>query len=676
MRRVSEGLGGAPIRSGSGAYPHTPWRQIAPYFAFAMTVYLVAPYLGLSSFDVDPRIAEVWPPGGVGFVLVTVVWFAGRRLFYATLAVMLVVFMTTTVAMGYDPALAGWMSLLGAGQPVLLAGLYRWQLNHDGWAPESPRDVASLLFATIGSSLLVAVLGGFPTLGLSELATRVLWWWVLRNTVFCFVGGVTFMVIFYSRRTGALEPSPWSNRVGLLVAAIVCVYGTYHDPSLPLSWLLIIPSVWGGLTLTVRGTGFLALTVALLAAAMTYLPQNQFGYDGLLPAASIVDLLVIASTAMTLLLTLMREQRAALIAELDHKRGESEGQRRMLETVFDSMSDGVVILDNGQVSMYNAAARQLLGRPIPTGVPASWVSALGLQSADGEPLDELDFREGLWGGIDDEQRGRLEVRAGQDRSSRLLEVSAQAIGTTQKRTRSTLVLLHDVTAQRAHVRHLTNFAGMVAHDLRGPLTVLDGWLEVVEDGDPVEEADVVNDAVTKARDSSRRMRQVIEDWLSYTVVQNGQLRPEPVKLDAVAADIVDGRRARIAEDDEAQFSLDLSHSVLADPALLRQLLDNLVGNAVKYTPAEQRPWVQISSHEDDEPGWVRVEVSDHGMGIPEGEEELIFEEFHRGPVEGRSAGTGLGLALTRRIVALHGGQMCARRNPDVGSTFAFTLPQA
>src|SRR4029079_6326186 len=138
-------------------------------------------------------------------------------------------------------------------------------------------------------------------------------------------------------------------------------------PSLPLSWLLIIPSVWGGLTLTVRGTGYLALTVALAAASMSLLPQNQFGYKGLFPASSIMDLLVIASAAFTLLLALMREQRAALIDELDRKGAESEAQRRMLETVFDSMSDGVVIVDNASVSMYNTAARQLLGRPIKAG---------------------------------------------------------------------------------------------------------------------------------------------------------------------------------------------------------------------------------------------------------------------------------------------------------------------
>ena len=84
---------------------------------------------------------------------------------------------------------------------------------------------------------------------------------MLRNTVFCFVGGATFMVIFYGRRSTVLPASSWPNRVGLVATALVCVYGVYYDPSLPLSWLLLVPSVWGGLTLTVRGTAYLILTV-------------------------------------------------------------------------------------------------------------------------------------------------------------------------------------------------------------------------------------------------------------------------------------------------------------------------------------------------------------------------------------------------------------------------------
>jgi signal transduction histidine kinase len=676
MRRLSEGPGQAPPHASAGVYSAVPLRAVAPVFTFAFVCYLVAPYLGLGSRDVDPRIAEVWPPGGVGFVLLTTVWFSGRRVVAATLAVMFVVFAGTAIVMGYQPFTAGWLALTGVGQPVLMTWLYRRQLKHKGWAPESPRDVAALLYAAVASSLVLGLVGGFPFLDPGELPSEVLLWWVLRNTVFCFVGGAPFMVIFYGRRSRILPRSRWFIQLGLAITAIVCVYGTYYDPSLPLSWLLIVPSVWGGLTLTVLGTAFLALAVALIAASMTYLPQNQFGYDGFLPASSIVDALVIASTAFTLLLALMREQRGQLIAELDAKGAESESQRRLLETVFDSMHDGVIIVDRSQVSMYNASARQLLGRPIPGSSPQSWAEALGLHTPDGQPLDDAALIKTLW--VDADREGTpevIEVRVGRDAATRILRLSAQPIGTPQER--STMVLLHDVTAQRARLRELNNFAGMVAHDLRGPLTVLDGWLELIQDGDGADEF-VVEDAMGKARDASRRMRQVIEDWLNYTVVQNGQLRPDAVKLDEVANEIVESRRAHWGDGAEPQFLLDLMHSVEADPGLLRQLLDNLVGNAIKYTAADQAPWVQISSERDGEPGWIRVNVVDRGVGIPEGEEDLIFEEFHRGPVAGRSAGTGLGLALTRRIVALHGGELSARRNPEAqgGSTFTFTLPEA
>lgn len=676
MRHLAAPPVSAPTQRGDGAFTPMSARQIVPYFAFAATCYLVAPWLGLDSFDVDPRIAEVWPPGGVGFVLLTTVWFAGRRAVALTLVFMCVVFAVTAVMLGIGVVPSAWMALIGAGQPWLMAALYRRQLSHNGWAPQTPRDVAVLLFSALSSSVLLAVLGGFPTLPLSDLHTEVLWWWVLRNTVFCFVGGMTFMVIFYGGRRGALPASSWANRVGLLIVASLCVYGSYYDPALPLSWLLIIPSVWGGLTLTVRGTAYLGLTVALLAASMIYLPQNQkFGYDGLMPASTIMDLLVIISTAFMLLLTLMREQRGALIIELDRKRAESETQRRMLETVFDSMSDGVVIVDNARVTMYNAAARQLLGRPIPSETPDSWVDTFDLTAADGGAIDDETLREAMSVKVDAPARAAtFQVTVGHEGSSRTLDLSAQPIGTIEER--STMVLLHDVTAQRARMHELTNFAGMVAHDLRGPLTVLDGWLEVVEDGDPVANAALVDGAVIKARDSSRRMRQVIEDWLNYTVVQNGRLRPEAVKLDGLVSEIVDGRRAWLAGDSDPVFLLDLEHSVHADPGLLRQLLDNLVVNAVKFTAPDQQPWLMIRSMPDGEQGWIRVELVDRGIGIPEGEEELIFEEFHRGQQAGRATGTGLGLALTRRIVALHGGQMRAMRNPEGGSTFTFTLPEA
>jgi signal transduction histidine kinase len=98
---------------------------------------------------------------------------------------------------------------------------------------------------------------------------------------------------------------------------------------------------------------------------------------------------------------------------------------------------------------------------------------------------------------------------------------------------------------------------------------------------------------------------------------------------------------------------------------------------VKYTPDGVRPHVSIRSVPDTEEGFVRVEVTDSGVGLPEGEEERVFEEFHRAAEHADAfAGTGLGLSLCRRIVNRHGGSIWARNNPDRGATFSFTLPAA
>ena len=638
--------------------------------AFVACVFLVSPYVGLDSFEVDPRIAEVWPVGGTGFVLLTTVWWVRRAVLAAVLAAMVAVVVVTAVLLGSGPLAALWLGVMAVVQSLLMLLAYRRLRGRPGFAPEHALDVGAMLLSAAGSALVVGLLGGYPRLAVDEVASEVLLWWVLRSTVFCFGAAVIFTVLLHTRRPEVLRPSSWPNRVALAAVTVLCVVGTYHDPSLPLSWLLIVPCVWGGMTLTLRGTAYLVLYVSLVAAGMTYLPQNQFGYGGLLPAASIVDLLVIASTAFALLLALMREQRARLIAELDHQGRESESRRQLLETVLDAMNDGVMVVADGAVQTHNTATRTLLGRPVPHGAGVSWSETFAVAGPDGRPLTDDELRRLFGSG--DAPPEVVEVRVGHGAGARVLAITAKALPTTGDEDDPRVLLLHDVTAQRARLRELTNFAGMVAHDLRGPLTVLDGWLEVAEDDESsAEESEA---SLVRAREASSRMRQVIEDWLNYTVVQEGRLRPEPVELHALVASLVESRRSHSSLDEEPRITLDLAHRVRGDAGLLRQLLDNLVDNAVKYTAPGQVPEVRVVSRDDEEPGWVRVEVVDAGVGIPEGQEELIFEEFHTGPVAGRSQGTGLGLALTRRIVALHGGTMAARRNEGGGSTFSFTVP--
>ncbi|MFB9877491.1 ATP-binding protein [Planobispora siamensis] len=116
--------------------------------------------------------------------------------------------------------------------------------------------------------------------------------------------------------------------------------------------------------------------------------------------------------------------------------------------------------------------------------------------------------------------------------------------------------------------------------------------------------------------------------------------------------------------------------VRGNPPLLRQLFNNLIGNAIKYTAAGQVARVDITGEPTGD-GWVRITVADRGIGIPAGEHEAIFTGFHRAAEAADTySGTGLGLAICQRVVERHGGTISACDNPGGGARLVFTLPAA
>ncbi|WP_308285381.1 sensor histidine kinase [Actinoplanes hulinensis] len=123
---------------------------------------------------------------------------------------------------------------------------------------------------------------------------------------------------------------------------------------------------------------------------------------------------------------------------------------------------------------------------------------------------------------------------------------------------------------------------------------------------------------------------------------------------------------------EPRFAIGELPAVQADPVLVRQLIDNLVGNAIKYTAPGVVPALRITAVQDET--MVTVRIVDNGIGIPEGQHEAIFGNFHRAHVSGGYQGTGLGLAICRRIVERHGGTITATDDPAGGTCFTFTLP--
>lgn len=622
-------------------------------------------FLSLEVVPPPDTPTEMWASHAGAFIWTLLVWDGRSRPsteVVAHLAAQLLVFLGIALIFGWQPLDALWMGVTNIGAGVLLVAVWARVRRSDSPAPEDPLSHLLLLLSSAAVAAVLALLGGYPQLEIGELE-RITLWWVIRGTVYAYVAGVTLVLIFFGTRESPAPAPRWAV-AALLPLGVACVWVTYLDPELPLTWFLMLPALAAGSLLTPRGAAVYALFVATLGALATLLPINQFGYDGFLPGSVIIDLLITVSTFVMIHLAILRQQRATATAELERQRTSAEEQALLLGTVFETMNDGLVVLGpDHAVMLHNGAARQLMGRPIPVGRPQDWVDYFGLRAPDGRPLGATEL---AWG-----QGGTWQGELRTD--ERLLTVTSWPL---RDRGGRTVVLFADVTSERERLSELTGFAGVVAHDLRSPLSSLHGWLEMAEDsldlGDPAR----VGDFLARAQLASVRMRQVIEDWLAYTVQRDGVLTRATVPLAGMVEEIV----ASYGAPDRGlapAFDVEVAHAVEADRVLTKQLLANLIGNSVKYTVEGERPEVAIRSAPDTEEGFVRIEVSDRGVGLPDGEEERVFEEFHRAAAHRDAyAGTGLGLALCRRIVARHGGSISARNNPDRGATFAFTLPAA
>jgi hypothetical protein len=176
------------------------------------------------------------------------------------------------------------------------------------------------------------------------------------------------------------------------------------------------------------------------------------------------------------------------------------------------------------------------------------------------------------------------------------------------------------------------------------------------------------------------MRALIDDLLAYTTARDAVLSPAHCDLNSLVADIAAGRRDHAQSTGKAipVFRFSELCAVDGDPVLVRQLMENLIGNAIKYTAPGVIPTITITTRADTpEPGMTRVEVTDNGIGIPTSQHAAVFGNFHRAHLDADYTGTGLGLAICKRIVERHGGTITASDNSTgQGTRITFTLPSA
>ncbi|GAA0260193.1 sensor histidine kinase [Cryptosporangium japonicum] len=224
---------------------------------------------------------------------------------------------------------------------------------------------------------------------------------------------------------------------------------------------------------------------------------------------------------------------------------------------------------------------------------------------------------------------------------------------------------------RRRERELAGFAGVAAHDLRSPLTAASAYLEVLADESTDDLGHQGRDFLGRARSAVARTDRMLTDLLEYATAEQIELNRAQVNLDLLVAEVIAERTDRL-EPDPYRVTVGELPVVSGDPGMLRQVLDNLIGNAVKYTAPGRPPRVSVRAVRTDL-GW-RIEVADRGIGIPPEERDGVFDAFHRGAGSGGFSGSGLGLAICRKIVERHGGVIGVEPNPDGGSVFWFTLP--
>ncbi|MGI5169927.1 ATP-binding protein [Spirillospora sp. CA-253888] len=673
-----------------------PWtRRVARTAAFAL-VYLAAVWAGRRTIVDAADLSLVWPAAGVAVVwLLTVPRGRGRA---ADLAVLAAAGTAVDLATGVPLAAAGAFTAANLAQIIVFLAVSDRvcpHLTRAGRAPFArPADLRGPLIAiAAGVGAGTAVVLSLPHLPGDLCSWYAAAVWPARNAAGILLVGTAGLCLRHAlagRRARDLAAAVraragrdrcWAaERLALAAVSAAAYCAVFGNSGLPLTFLLLTVTVWAAMRCGVAFVAGHSLAVGTVAVTFTLHGAGPLAAVGSSPLRALLVQLFVAIVAFVgLVLVLSRAEREELTRRATAAQREACAQARTLSTIMDSMREGVGVLDSGgRLLVRNPAALELLDAQDCTG-EVRWPGRYSLFHPDGRPLaaEETAHARALAGEeVRDEE---VLVRSATMPEGRVLSVSAAPLA-GDGRERCAVVVFRDVTAERRHRDELAAFAGVVAHDLLNPLTTVDGWAQMTDElvdtgGSPHE----LHDGLARVRRAAGRMRHLINDLLAYTTARDAPLALTEVRLTDLVTDVVAAHADRPGRGagDAPRFDIAELPVLHADPVLLRQLLDNVIGNALKYARPGVAPHIAVSAAAAGS-GMVAVEVRDNGIGVPAGQHESVFDNFHRAHRGSGRGGTGLGLAICKRIAERHGGTITAADNPGgaPGTRIVFTLPAA
>ncbi len=352
-------------------------------------------------------------------------------------------------------------------------------------------------------------------------------------------------------------------------------------------------------------------------------------------------------------------------------------ERRALSAIIDNSAEGVMILDAaGHVQVFNRALAHITGWDAQDALqrPATEVLVLRDRQDQSLPLPEPPLTRSSAAQARPYVEGDV-VRRGGPRLT--LGVTATPLYDEEGNLSRVIVNTVDITRFRQAEELKSTFVSVVSHELKTPVAIIKGYAETLRREDADWDHATVQESLGVITEEADHLTHLIDSLLEASRIQAGGLKLEPtdVHLPRLARKVVDGFQTQSGDAGIHSFELDFEPdfpAVWGDPERLREVLSNLVSNAIKYSPAGGVVWI---GGRTDQTG-VTVYVADQGIGIPPEEQNRIFDRFHRveSGLHRSTDGTGLGLYLVKAIVDAHGGKVSVESAPARGSIFMFTLP--
>lgn len=467
------------------------------------------------------------------------------------------------------------------------------------------------------------------------------------------------------RRWGMIMP--FANIVGIVMFREAA-------PLIGADLLLVLPIVWVASTfgrqLTIAGTiGAIAVMWVMRLVRGTPITVSDFGGFVVFPTVLIFVAVVIYITSRRARAhaTLLRQHAVMVQGALE----KASREESLLNEVLNAVEFGVIAFDRfGTVTFVNRKQRENLadfGTP-----PDAIVHPVSYQADGVTPYGDDD--QPLTRALRGQAFDNLVVWVGEPGTRRAAHsASSHILFDRDGQYDGGVLVLTDITAELEAIRARDDLIGSVSHELRSPLTSILGYLDLAREDDQMGEA--TSRMIGVAYANSERLLVLVTDLLKAASDADKQLEMSfvPCDLVTISREAIEDHRL-MADEREVELTLegaDFAHANV-DPVRMRQVLDNLITNAIKYN----LEWGSVTVSVLVEEQQVSVEVRDTGQGIPKADLPRIFDRFYRtsSAKSSTTVGTGLGLSITREIVHRHGGQLAVSSELGIGTTFRVIVP--